>query len=620
MPSVTVPGLGPTGFDVGAVKEVFGNTNSFLLAQQISDAIQAVADSSNTVNVVEPGIEGEIPDPPSTGPGDINELVISAGGEYTIPAGDESDADYVVVINTTDDVTIHGGPNNTIWGGGGLVSVDGGSMITFAEGDVATATLTVDGGVVAGNNSNDTLSETGVNDTIFAGTGDNVLSAGGIGDLIVGNTGTNTISVSGSANTVMAGAGVAEVTVDGSLAQIFGGSGQMSVTTSGTANSVFGGTGNTTILGGDTNGTYFMGSAGEQEFVNSGGSGVVFAGAGSSTVYGSFGEASGSDQVFGGSGDLQLVTGSSNDTVFAGSGAATLYGSFGGSVGNDIIFGGSGDLLIVTGSSNDTVFGGTSANQAVYGGFDPAAANNGNSAIFSGPHGMVIDTAGSSDTIHAGSGNDTMWIGTGTNAGSDLIYGGTGNLRAQFVGGAGSATVIGGTGNTTMYGAAGSNITFQGTQTGVTMMTFGAPGAAEGAATLNAGGSTTNNVLSAFSGSVSVVGGFGNDQIIAGATDKGTVTGATTMTGGAGSNVFVFQHGSVDGKDIITDFTASSGNAVALVNYDALVGGGPGSAANAALAGATTSGGNTNITLHDGTRITFDNTTVAQLHGHIFST
>jgi hypothetical protein len=59
---------------------------------------------------------------------------------------------------------------------------------------------------------------------------------------------------------------------------------------------------------------------------------------------------------------------------------------------------------------------------------------------------------------------------------------------------------------------------------------------------------------------------------------------------------------------------------VSLFNYDSVVGGGPGSAAAAALTGATTIGGNTSITLGDGTKITFDNTTVAQLQGHIFST
>jgi Ca2+-binding RTX toxin-like protein len=118
------------------------------------------------------------------------------------------------------------------------------------------------------------------------------------------------------------------------------------------------------------------------------------------------------------------------------------------------------------------------------------------------------------------------------------------------------------------------------------------------------------------SGSDSVVGGSGDDTIVGGVTNAGT----TTMTGGAGNNLFFFQHGNVNGTDIITDLTASAGNLVALFNYDSVVGGGAGSATQAALAGATTSGGNTTITLADGTQITFDNTTVAQLQQHLFST
>jgi Ca2+-binding RTX toxin-like protein len=107
--------------------------------------------------------------------------------------------------------------------------------------------------------------------------------------------------------------------------------------------------------------------------------------------------------------------------------------------------------------------------------------------------------------------------------------------------------------------------------------------------------------------------------LVGGVTDLDATQGASTLTGGAGNNLFFFQHGNVNGTDVITDFTASSGNQLAMSGYDSLVGGGPQSAAQAALAGATTVGGNTSMTLADGTRITFDNTTVAQLQGHIFS-
>jgi hypothetical protein len=169
-----------------------------------------------------------------------------------------------------------------------------------------------------------------------------------------------------------------------------------------------------------------------------------------------------------------------------------------------------------------------------------------------------------------------------------------------------------------VFGNAGSNVDFQGSQGGVTMIALG-PVGAENGATLNAGGSSTNNMLEAVSGSISVVGGSGADTLVGGVTDLDTTTGATTMTGGAGNNLFFFQHGNVNGTDIITDFAASSGNVLSMSGYDSLVGGGAQSAATAALAGATTNNGNTSITLADGTSITFNNTTTAQLQGHIFS-
>jgi hypothetical protein len=138
--------------------------------------------------------------------------------------------------------------------------------------------------------------------------------------------------------------------------------------------------------------------------------------------------------------------------------------------------------------------------------------------------------------------------------------------------------------------------------------------------TLNAAASTTKNLLIAASGSVSLVGGSGDDTVVGGVTDNASVQGATTLTGGLGNNLFFFHVGDVNGTDIITDFTASGGNQFVMSGYDSLAGGSANSAAIAALTNATTAGGNTTLTLQDGTKVTFDNTTVAQLVGHVTST
>jgi len=139
--------------------------------------------------------------------------------------------------------------------------------------------------------------------------------------------------------------------------------------------------------------------------------------------------------------------------------------------------------------------------------------------------------------------------------------------------------------------------------------------------TLNAGASSASNSLAAVSGSDLVIGGSGDDTIIAGVNDDGaSIHGVTTLTGGAGANLFFFSVGSVNGQDIITDFT--SNDTFFMNNYDTLAGGAAGSntAATQALANAVSSGGNVTLTLQDGTKVTFDNTTVAALTGHVVST
>ncbi len=227
--------------------------------------------------------------------------------------------------------------------------------------------------------------------------------------------------------------------------------------------------------------------------------------------------------------------------------------------------------------------------------------------IFSGPNGMVIDAAGSSDTIHAGSGNDRP-VREWPDCRQNVVFGGSGNCgrvhRWRRIGY--HHRRLG-----QLHGVGQWRLEYEllpGPAAGVTMIALGPRGDANGE-TLNAGTSCTNNFLNALSGSNSVIGGSGDDTIVGGVTDSG----ATTMTGGAGNNMFFFNFGNVNGTDIITDFAASSGNTMILSDYDAVAGGGLSSAANAALASATIIGGNTSISLADGTRITFDNTTAAQL-------
>jgi Ca2+-binding RTX toxin-like protein len=158
-----------------------------------------------------------------------------------------------------------------------------------------------------------------------------------------------------------------------------------------------------------------------------------------------------------------------------------------------------------------------------------------------------------------------------------------------------------------LFGASnGSDITFS-SSTGSAIYVAGS-----GSETLDASGSSTGNLLigtaDTAAGASLIKAGTGNDTL------EGT-GGNATLTGGSGDNLFLFNKGLVFGgapHDIVTDFTASATNLVLLANYGA-------SEAAGALAGATTVGGNTTITLSDNTKITFNNTSTAQLQGHVFS-
>jgi Ca2+-binding RTX toxin-like protein len=100
--------------------------------------------------------------------------------------------------------------------------------------------------------------------------------------------------------------------------------------------------------------------------------------------------------------------------------------------------------------------------------------------------------------------------------------------------------------------------------------------------------STGNNVFFAGSGTDWIAGGAGNDTLFAG-------SGNAELTGGGGSNLFAFVKGNAGGQDIITDFETGTDH-LSLLGYGS-------NAVNAALHGASTSGGATTLTLGDGTHV-----------------
>ncbi len=508
--SVTVPG--PHGSP--AVDQTFGNLNNLSIANQIATAI-AAASALGGLNTTVPGPGQTVPNPPSnTVTGGVNELVITAGGSYHIPAGSPGAPDYVVVLDNTAPVTIFGSPNTSVWGGGSQVTIVDAATVTLSEG-AGNAVVMVSGAgdLLAGNNLNDTLTAAGNTESIAGGTGTNLLIASGAND---------TISAQGMNDTLVGGAGAA---------------------------------------------TFQIGSVASNE--------AVLAGLGAIAIT----DAGTSDTIHGDGGQLNVTTSGAQASV-VGSTVPTQ----------------SGGLNVTDVGIADTIVGGLGATAVSLAGSDALVAG-GLGALF------VTDN-GSSDTIAAGGGFASVNAPNGS-----FVRGGAGLLNfvggagpSTIVGGSGNATVFGGTGATSLAGGAGGAVTYVNTTGGSTFYTGG-----NGNETLDASLSKAGNLILGghdTAGQSLLIGGAGNDAILAGA-------GAATLVGGGGANFFDFfsSLGGPAANDVISDFSAIDN--VMLVNYA------PGQAATA-IAGATTAGGSTTITLSDNTRITFTGvTSSAALTGHI---
>jgi T5SS/PEP-CTERM-associated repeat protein len=331
------------------------------------------------------------------------------------------------------------------------------------------------------------------------------------------------------------------------------------------------------------------------------------------------------------------LTGAANDTLFGGNGGATLVATSGaetvvGGTGTNVIFGGGstaqvlsqGKDLIVGSSGAVTV---TATGTALYfgssGATDFISSGNGGGTLIGGGGGNTITGAGGNQLIFGvstlnytgGTGAASIVGGVAGNtiaggAGSELIFaagslsysGGTG--EATIVGGSGPMGVDLGAGGGVVYGSPDGNDTIN-SGTGLATLVAGGGGdnliatgtandvlaATGGPETINGSTSTGNLVLFAGSGTDVLTGGSGNDLFIVGG-------GNETLVGGSGANSFVFgaAAGTTTRVEVIDNFTST--DAIGLYGY----GNEPG-ADQAALASATTSGGNTMITLPDGTSI-----------------
>jgi hypothetical protein len=342
--------------------------------------------------------------------------------------------------------------------------------------------------------------------------------------------------------------------------------------------------------------------------------------------------------VFGRAGNLSILDLGANALIGNGTGNANVtvdgagsevYGGTSGSLdvtiaAASVIAGGLGDNTIVDASSS------LASGALVFGGFSNTAASDGTLSVLGGADQLLVVTGGSNATIDAATSVGVftgIYIGTGQIAGNVLVNGSASALQVNFIGGAGNATVLGGAGAATVFGTDFSNANFVGSAVnGAPGGFLFANGSNAGSETLNGGTSTTNDTLFAAHGNDSLIAGSGNDFIDVGANTgmlggAGTVTGGDAVLAGTGADEMVFSHGSFIGGAVVSNF--SSADSVLLTGYNSLAGAN-GNQATTALANATTvSGGggttDTTIALADGTHITFVDTTVNQLTGHLSS-
>jgi len=623
------------------------------LANQISGALLA-ASNAHTLDVIEPYSGGAVPVAPSGTT--IEELVLSSStsGSITVPAA-ASDIQEVLVVSNTQAITIHGSSGLSIVGGGpGALTIDDPALIDIGGNIGSTGTVSVTftaadspyllamgqgfetvnaqgSGTITGGTGPDVVNVTGPNDVITAGSDGTTVNASGFASSINGGLGTLSVNDSGYLDTILGSntfgatvatagfradvvggstSGAALNVVDTGLSNtIQAGAGTTAVTLDGTTGRTRGGTGSFSVLAQTANNTIIGGTAGLTSV-------TIAAGATSTEAFGRAGNMSILDRGV----DALIGSGEGTASVTVDGAGTGVYGGQGGTLNvvinaASVIAGGLGANTTVDASSS------LASGALVFGGFE-AASLDGSLSVLGGADQLLAVTGGSNATIDAAT-SDTVFtgvfIGTGAIAGNVLVNGSASALQVQFVGGAGSSTVMGGAGAATLFGADFTASNFVGSSvTGAPGGFLDAIGTNAGSETLNAGTSTTNDTLFASHGNDSLIAGSGKDFIDVGANTGSlggaeTVTGGTTVQAGSGSDLIVFSDGTFAGGAVITNFTASANNSVLLSGYGS-------SAAGAALAGATTNAGNTTITLSDHTSITFVDTTVQQLTGHLSST
>lgn len=366
-------------------------------------------------------------------------------------------------------------------------------------------------------------------------------------------------------------------------------------------------------------GTIILTGNGGGLFTESGSGGATIVASGGNNVISQTGGNGGSGTIFlaGGSGN-DTISGDGAGTIASGSGTDSIFSNnnfdFISATGTDsIVFGGAATGTAASGTVPsafaDTVFAGAGVTVSIYGAVNGTPVFQ--STIAGGPQVGIAYLEGNA----GGKAITSVPTASGAAGTTPTVAAPSGGLVYQ-TNGASSSTVNATAGMATVYGSSGSSVNLLAGTSSPTNPDYAVAGG--GNETLNATGSTSpvwlsvNTTVSGPS-SVALVGGGGNDTLIA-----GSAPGSVTMTGAGGSNAFVFfKQAAIGGPDVVTDFLGST-NSVFISGYGAVSGSASDNAGNLLGSHSSVGSGGVTLTLNDGTQITFQGLTAAsQLAGKI---
>ena len=506
--------------------------------------------------------------------GGFDTLTVSNRNSTTLDAEVEKlvlgNNSYNGVGNTAANTLVGNSLNNILDGGAGNDRIEGGAGDDNIDGEAGVDIMVGGAG----------------NDSYFVDTtADAVTEASGEGwDAVTVNANNLSYMLAANVEEGMVQFGITGATITGNgldnylwasdqAAVLNGGAGNDTVFGGNAMDTLDGGAGNDTLWGGsDTAADMMSGGAGNDSYYVSDADTVVeAAGGGYDTV--SLWSYIGTNHTLAANVEELLATGVSTSLNLVGNSLANYIE---GGSGNDTIDGGAGIDTMAGGAGNDTfivdnsaelVFGdagvdmvqsAVSFNLASNGAFvenltltGTASVNgigNALSNVLTGNSGNnFLQGLGGDDTINGG-------------AGSDVIEGGAGNDVIDIAtGGTGADSLVGGAGNDTYYVDNTGDVVHEyggeGVDTVNSSVSFTIGSATENL-NLTTGAGDINGYSSSATANV-IVGNEGNNRL-------GGGEAIDTLTGGAGSDIFVFAHDGAANADVVTDFAAGGTDFIGL--------------------------------------------------------